>query len=429
MLKEIKNFVNELNKTNSSNEKLEILKKLDSSNIRTILEYVHNPYKRYWIKSKACKKRGLIKVETEDNILKLLDNLNNRVYTGHDAIDKFNSFIDNNKEYEELLYNILDRDLKTRCGVTQYNKVYDKCIPTFNVALASTYSEKIAEKTDFKDWTIDRKLDGIRIIMMFKDGAWKGFTRGGNEFTTIGKIQEEFENRLKDYTDYVFDGELCIVDDKGNENFSAIAKEWNRKDYTMPNCRMKIFDMIKKEHFDNEKGNIKLKDRYAKLLSLDSIITNNFMSIVEQFKFSEKEFKRMLQVVEDENWEGLMLKNGNSFYEGKRTKNMLKVKQFFDEEFEIVGAEDGDIRVINKETGLEETINALSSITIKLPSGDLVDCGSGFSLEERKKYKDNHNLLIGKIATIQYFEKTKTNGKDSLRFPVKKVIFENGRDN
>ena len=36
-------------------------------------------------------------------------------------------------------------------------------------------------------------------------------------------------------------------------------------------------------------------------------------------------------------------------------------------------------------------------------------------------------LLINKIATVQYFEEILTNGKKSLRFPVKKVIYEDGR--
>lgn len=35
--------------------------------------------------------------------------------------------------------------------------------------------------------------------------------------------------------------------------------------------------------------------------------------------------------------EGLMLRNPYSYYENKRTKNLLKVKKFFDAEAEIIG--------------------------------------------------------------------------------------------
>ena len=48
---------------------------------------------------------------------------------------------------------------------------------------------------------------------------------------------------------------------------------------------------------------------------------------------------------------------------------------------------------------------------------------------KREYYKENPNEIIGKTITVQYFEESQNqNGEFSLRFPVVKCIYENGRD-
>ena len=60
---------------------------------------------------------------------------------------------------------------------------------------------------------------------------------------------------------------------------------------------------------------------------------------------------------------------------------------------------------------------------------NIVNVGSGFSFNQREYYKENPNEIIGKTITVQYFEESQNqNGEFSLRFPVVKCIYENGRD-
>ena len=83
--------------------------------------------------------------------------------------------------------------------------------------------------------------------------------------------------------------------------------------------------------------------------------------------------------------------------------------------------------MIDKSTGLEKTIETLTNVIIE-HKGNTVSVGSGFSLEERSRYYENPNLIIGKEITVQYFEKSKDkDGKESLRFPVVKYVFESGK--
>jgi len=76
------------------------------------------------------------------------------------------NFISLNKKYENLIYCILDKNLKTRCGRATINSVFDKLIPEFPVALA----ENITNIPDFESqsWDALRKFDGVRVIAMVK---------------------------------------------------------------------------------------------------------------------------------------------------------------------------------------------------------------------------------------------------------------------
>ena len=104
-MEELQQFVNQMRATSSSLDKVEILKK-QSDFIKKVLEYTYNPYKQYYVTSKTCKKNSdLCDMNfMNESIFELLDDLNNRTYTGHDAIAMVNGFILANKEYEDLIY-------------------------------------------------------------------------------------------------------------------------------------------------------------------------------------------------------------------------------------------------------------------------------------------------------------------------------------
>lgn len=85
-MEELRLFIDEMQATSSSLDKVAILKR-QSNFIKQVLEYTYNPYKQYHVTSKTCKKNsGLFKYNTYKNIFELLDDLTNRKYTGHDAI-------------------------------------------------------------------------------------------------------------------------------------------------------------------------------------------------------------------------------------------------------------------------------------------------------------------------------------------------------
>ena len=71
----------------------------------------------------------------------------------------------------------------------------------------------------------------------------------------------------------------------------------------------------------------------------------------------------------------------------------------------------------------------MTAVTIKLDNKWIVNVGSGFSLEERRKYYKHPEDIIGKEICVSYFEKTKNKkGGKSLRFPTKVHIYSEKRD-
>lgn len=176
-LQDIQDFVNESNQTNSNTDKLNILKKYaDNESVYKALNYTYNTFKQYGVTSENCKKNSHLVKYSYSDLSTLLDDLNDRFITGHLAISCVNGFIEANKDYEELIFNIIDRNLKTRSTTSMINKAIPGLIPTFDVALANSFDEKMAKKVNFnKDvWFVSRKLDGCLhadTIIEFEDGT------------------------------------------------------------------------------------------------------------------------------------------------------------------------------------------------------------------------------------------------------------------
>ena len=425
-LKEIQNFVDRLKSTNSNNDKINIIKEYkDNKVVCDILEYVYSPFKQYHTTSTNLKKLSqLCNSSYLGDLFCMLDNLTNRVWTGHTAIKYVNGFISNYKEYEELIYCIIDKNLKTRTGADLINKAIPGCVPTFKVALATKYEPKFCDfKTEI--WLASRKLDGVRCIIRKENDNVTAYSRAGKEFTTLQKILDDV---AKMPGDFVLDGEVCLMGKDGNEDFQGIMKQIKRKNHTITSPNYIVFDYLTLEEFDSKVGNTKLSDRIKKAIT-NCWGVDNTLSVLEQVRIkNEQQLSDMIIDAEANGYEGVMLRK-NVGYEGKRSKNLLKCKKFHDAEYIVKDIEVSIHRVIVDGKEVEEEL--LSNVIIEHKGCD-VGVGSGFDQEERRMYNvpDFHpDSLVGKTITVQYFEETlNQDGCHSLRFPVIKHVYENGRN-
>jgi hypothetical protein len=104
-------------------------------------------------------------------------------------------------------------------------------------------------------------------------------------------------------------------------------------------------------------------------------------------------------------YEGQMIRT-NSLYENKRSKSLLKYKEFTDAEFEILGVIEGQGNLTGKVGKLQFEIN-----------GKPFESAVNGDWEYIEKLWHSNEGLVGKTATVKYFELT----EDGIpRFP--KVI-------
>ena len=431
-MKELSIFIEEMRATSSALDKVAIIKR-SSAFIHKVLEYTYNPYKQYNVTSKTCIKNGsLIKDDYFGGSMELfdvLDDLITRKVTGHDAIKLVNGF---NWYIGGDIYKIIDKDLGIRAGAKVINKAVPGLIPTFSVVLAKEYE---SGKCNWDDgWFASRKLDGVRCLARVdQEGNCTLFSRTGKEFTTLNKVKEAIE--ATGIINVTFDGEVCLVDDKGDEDFQGVMKQLRRKDHQIANPAYMVFDMLSNAEFDSCKGDTLLENRLRTLSSWcpemnyerddnGQLMHLNILRYTDQIMInSDEHLEAWNTVAEANNWEGVMLRK-NIGYEGKRTKNLVKVKKFFDAEYKVIDVDFDDHEVVRD--GRSETIKMLAQVWIE-HKGYKVKVGSGFSQEQRIQYMTEP--IVGKLITVQYFEETKNDkGGISLRFPTVKHIYDGGRD-
>jgi|TARA_B100000035_G_scaffold124210_1_gene105752 DNA ligase-1 len=414
-------FIEDMRATSSSTQKVQIIKDADPF-IHKVLEYTYNPFKQYYVTSKTCiKNKDKIDLIGNHNLFSVLDMLNTRVVTGHDAIALVNGFAYSNSD-GELIYKIIDKNLDIRAGDKVINKAVPNLVPTFSVALAQEYKGKC----DWDDrWYASRKLDGVRCLAVVdQNGDCTLYSRMGKELTTLNRVKEAIENT--GIINHVFDGEICLLDENGNEDFQGVMKELRRKDHQIENPRFMVFDMMHKSEFDAGKGNTPLTERLRMLRAWQGgrFTCAKTLQYVDQVQINDNDhFETWNKISAEKGWEGFMLRK-NVGYEGKRSKNLVKVKKFHDAEYKVIDYDTDTAEVVRN--GRSETIEMLSQVWIE-HKGHKVKVGSGWTQDQRLQYMDGS--IVGKIITVQYFEET-TNDKGgiSLRFPTVKVVHGEKRE-
>ena len=421
----ISDFVEASNATNSNSDKLEVLKTYTQyESVCKALNYTYDTYKQYGVTSANCKKNSDLMghPNTYGSLFTLLDDLNNRVCTGHTAIANVNRFVHENFIYKDLIFNIIDRNLKTRSTASMINKVKPGLIPTFDVALAKAFDEKTQKKVIWEDrWFVSRKLDGVRCLTVIDaNGEPKFFSRQGKEFLTLDNLKTDI--KALGLKNTVLDGEVCIVDENGDEDFAGIIKEIKRKDHTIATPFYWMFDMLDMQDFNSKTSEVTFGQRIADLNALFN--TSKLIGVLEQKIGNDQVFSEMMAESKAGGWEGLMLRK-DSTYKGKRSNEILKVKQMFDDEYIVVDLENDVHRVIVDGAEVEEEM--LKNVIIE-HKGNRVHVGSGFSHEQRRHYFANPNEILGKQITVQYFEESQSkSGEYSLRFPVIKAVYDGVR--
>lgn len=349
---------------------------------------------------------GVMKIEDEKTWEALatgLAILASRGLTGNAAKEHVASMFEMlQKDSQDILRGILERDL--HCNYTA-GYVKNK----FQVVLANKF-DPTKHTIGGTTHAASRKLDGVRCVAIITPTSVKYYSRSGKEFHTLQVLDAELQQRFP--LGAILDGEICIVDEDGSENFQETNSYIKRKNFTIQNPKYYVFDVLHEKEFYGKITSAPLYQRLARWDAAQPFIVNQRVHLLEMYQAYPSALAALAAQVKEKGWEGYMLREVGPYKAG-RGKHLLKVKMFHDAEYKVLSVSVGEM----DHNGARYT-NVLLSVNIK-HKGSIVSVGSGFSWKQRLGWGSDPKYLIGKEITVKYFEETTNKkGGNSLRFPV-----------
>jgi DNA ligase-1 len=360
-----------------------------------------------------------------DNFLELAEALYRRELTGHAARDAINLAmgVATKDQWNGWYRRILIKDMRAGFGEKSVNSVAKKLkkpeysVPVFEVMLAHDGANHESKITGKK--LVEPKLDGVRVITVvdYESRTVVMYTRNGKELANFPHIVKAFEDNMDNFArSYVFDGEVV------SETFQALMTQVHRKDNVdAADARLMLFDVVPLIEFKRGQSSMGqkrrsnfLRENFSKIFSDAGCI-----EIVAQKEFDldvftdEIEFKDYNREIVSAGYEGIMIKDPNGLWEGKRSTAWLKQKPFIEVSLAVTAVEEGTGRNKGK---LGAVVCEGEDDGKKI----VVNVGSGFTDEQRAEFWEAKDSLIGQVVEVRADAATRSQDSEdcwSLRFP------------
>ena len=362
------------------------------------------------------------------DVFKYLENHKTGTDSDIRTVQWYRKQICKNDEEVEFFNRVVTKDLPLGCDVKILNSVWKGLIPTFSVGLCDVYYKNLKLVDGTEDFILDSKTDGCRCVAIKENGNVRLVSRQGKSW--FGMV--EIENALKEspYDNIVFDSEITILNPQNypsKDVYKMTTKIVSTKDEEKHGLQLNCFDYMTLDEWNKQESKYPCIERKSQLEEIIKNINSPYLVYVENLYVGHdvnkiEEF--MSGIVREKDMEGLVLKFCLSKYEWKRSKNWLKIKQMDELDAYIVGYTEGKNQLSNM---LGTFVCEIDHPTF----GKLhFDCGSGYSLDERKRFWEEKDNLIGRVISVQYFEQTINEDTQvkSLRFPVFLELKEEGQE-
>lgn len=184
--------------------------------------------------------------------------------------------------------------------------------PTDVVAMAATSTDR----RRFDDgWTFERKLDGYRCLATVDDAGVSLRSRNGLEYAGgLPGLAAALANAA--LGSLVVDGELVVVDGEGRTSFEGLQQAMSG---APEEVRLVVFDLLWFE--GNDLRPLPLVERRA---ALDEVL--RFDGAILRSDPIEGDAEELLAAACGLGWEGLIAKRAASSYQGRRSRDWLKLK-------------------------------------------------------------------------------------------------------
>ena len=410
-MEEVIKLFKQIQMTSSTNDKKAIISaNKDNELFKKCLVFLLDGNVITGISAKKIKKK-VIKNEyilpTFEDVMKYL--AQNNTGTDND-ISMIQAFLNEHGEDREFYEQMITKSFRLGADSKVVNKCIPNLIPTFEIQLGTSI-----EKCKLVDGTyisISHKMNGTRCVYI--KGQMK--SRQNKLYSGLDHIIEDIKKLGLE--DFFIDGELVYKNEEGLSDSDAFQKGCSiamSKDIDKSQLKLVVFDIFPKEEFLNLHTSKKTyKDRRKDLDKLEESITISGitnLSVVERL-YEGTDHSQIWKCLDyadlDMGWEGIMI-NLDTPYECKRTKNLIKVKRFFEKDLRCTKV---NIATTGKYKGI------MGSITCNY-FDNTVDVGSGFNDSQREYFAKYPEEIVGKIVSVKYKEETQNkDGGKSLQFPV-----------
>jgi DNA ligase-1 len=249
------------------------------------------------------------------------------------------------------------------------------------------------------------KLDGHRCIAVVDEkGRCTLWSRTRKPITSMAHIVRAVESLGIHST--IFDGELYNHDYRSRfEELTSFIRDSEFREGAEV-VQYHIYDLPSSWHFWQRHAHLaqhipnnnwkftKEEDWRNSIRLVDTVLVNDEDELMVAFN-------KFLQ----QGYEGAMARNVNGSYVNKRSYDLLKIKEFLDDEFPVIGVEEGRGKLAGHAIFVCRTKDGVE-FRAKLTGKQ----------EELKQYFDRPDLAIGRTLTVKYQGLTNKNGVP--RFPV-----------
>ena len=263
--------------------------------------------------------------------------------------------------------------------------------------LAKKYQD-VSPKLLENEWFASRKINGVRCFLFYKDDEIKTIARGATNYdvaTTHLRTNPKLYKFFKEHPNIILDGELYKFGWTLNK-ISGLCRKQDL-DPEMEELEFYMYDVV-----DLEKpfpARLNVMKQISDLLGLSFEPERSWnpgdlkIQILPQDKVKGAEnIKKMHDQFVKEGWEGLVIRDLTTPYKpGARGQFMLKYKQYQDAEYLTVGLEEG----LRRED---------FTFVMETKDGVRFNAKPVGSREVKEYYRAHLNDIIGKMATLKYFE-------------------------
>lgn len=238
----------------------------------------------------------------------------------------------------------------------------------FHKPMLATRWDKVKD-VDYENSTFQYKFDGHRCLITNDGGEKIAYSRNGKIIHSIDQILKDMDIP----EGITIDGELYIHDVK----LQKIASLVRRVQPESVNLKFHCYDAIMKENFQE------------RLKFINTLKLGENANIVNSIPFTLS-VKNMLKESIGLGYEGLIVRpnTGFNYEDGKRSKGLIKVKQFFDDEFMII-----DVNPSKDGWGILTCITqGGKSFTVSAPG----------TIQHKRNALVDKQILIGRYVKIEY---------------------------